>query len=154
MHTSRKGFTLIEILLVIAIIAILATVVVVALDPVKRFQDARDARRLRDIQSILDATQQFIIDNKGTLPEGLDTTEKQISTEQDGCAISDNCDVPLGSFCIDLSNDLGRYLKTMPYDPENGSGMYTHYSIQIDASNIVTVKACDSTDPTIASVSR
>lgn len=42
-HTMNKGFTLIEILVVIAIIAILATVVFVALDPVTRFADARNA---------------------------------------------------------------------------------------------------------------
>ena len=39
--STRRGFTLVEILLTIGIIAVLATVVVVSLDPIERFQDAR-----------------------------------------------------------------------------------------------------------------
>mgnify|MGYP001088462318 CR=1 FL=1 len=154
MRQKQKGFTLIEILLVIAIIAVLATVVVVALDPVKRFRDARDARRLSDIQSILAATQQYIVDNKGDLPQGLDTNEKQLGTGDSGCGILGNCNVTGDTDCIDIAGSLAPYLKSMPYDPENGSEATTHYSIQLDAGNIVTVIACDSTDTTIASVSR
>lgn len=154
MQQKQKGFTLIEILLVIAIIAVLATVVVVALDPVKRFRDARDARRLSDIQSILAATQQYIVDNKGDLPSGLDTTERQLGTGSSGCSIGGNCDISGDGDCLDLSASLARYLKEMPYDPENGSSATTHYSIRSDANGIVTVTACDSTDTTIASVSR
>ncbi len=154
-HTKKKGFTLLEILLVIGIIAVLATVVIVSLDPATRFRDARDARRLSDIQSILSAVHQYIVDNRGELPSGLDTTEREISTDGSGCAIStDVCSVSGGSDCIDLSGELARYLKTIPYDPENGSASHTRYSVQVDANNIVTVQACDSNDTTIASVSR
>jgi len=44
----RKGFTLIEILIVVAIIAILASVVLVGLGPTQ--QSGRDARRLSDLR--------------------------------------------------------------------------------------------------------
>lgn len=154
MQQKQKGFTLIEILLVIGIIAVLATVVIVALDPAKRFADARDARRLSDIQSILNATQQYIIDNKGVLPSGLDTTERQLGTASSGCSISGNCGVSGDGDCLDLSGGLAKYLKEMPYDPQNGSSSTTHYSIVADSNGIVTVTACDSVDTTIASVSR
>lgn len=152
---TKQGFTLIEILLVIGIIAVLATVVVVALDPAKRFADAKDARRLSDIQSILSAVQQHIVDNKGTLPSGLDSTERQIGTAGSGCSISGNCGVTVDS-CIDMSGELslGHYLKSLPFDPNVTSESTTHYSIQVDSNNIVTVTACDSTDTTIAEVSR
>jgi prepilin-type N-terminal cleavage/methylation domain-containing protein len=153
---SRKlltGFTLIEILLVIGIIAVLATVVIVALDPAKRFADARDSRRLSDIQSILSATQQYIVDNKGVLPAGLDSTARQIGTTTSGCSISGNCSVTAAS-CLNMSTDLAKYLKSLPYDPANGSAGTTHYSIVANSNNIVTVTACDSTDTTIAAVSR
>jgi prepilin-type N-terminal cleavage/methylation domain-containing protein len=150
-----KGFTLIEILLVIGIIAVLATVVVVALDPVTRFEDARNSRRLSDIQSILSAVQQYIVDNKGALPSGLDTNEKQLGTASSGCAITTGaCEVNGDSDCLDVSGSLAPYLKTIPYDPENGSEETTHYSITVDASNIVTVTSCESTDDTIDDVSR
>lgn len=151
--SHRPGFTLIEILLVIGIIAVLATVVIVALDPAKRFNDARDARRLSDIQSILSAVQQYIVDNKGVLPTGLTTSEKQIGTAASGCAISGNCGVTADT-CLDLSSDLAKYLKSLPYDPADGSGGTTHYSIVADTNNIVTVTSCDSTDLTISAVSR
>lgn len=47
---SHKGFTLIEILIVVAIIAILSSVVLVGLGPTQ--QSGRDARRLSDLREI------------------------------------------------------------------------------------------------------
>lgn len=44
----RKGFTLIEILIVVAIIAILSSVVLIGLGPTQRI--GRDARRLSDLR--------------------------------------------------------------------------------------------------------
>lgn len=152
--STRPGFTLLEILLTIGIIAVLATVVVVSLDPVNRFQDARNSRRLADIQSILSAVHQYVIDNGGTYPAGLDTTERQIGTATSGCNLGEKCSVGGENDCLDLSSTLARYLKDIPFDPDTGSEALTHYSIQLDSNNIVTVKACDSTDDDIDSVSR
>lgn len=154
MQKTKNGFTLIEILLVIGIIAVLATVVIVALDPAKRFGDAKNSRRLSDIQSILSAVEQYIVDNKGSLPDGLNATEKQLGSGSSGCAIAGNCSVSGSGDCLDLGNTLAKYLKSIPYDPQNGSAGTTHYSIVADSNNIVTVTTCDSTDTGIASVSR
>lgn len=151
-HKNQKAFTLLEILLVIGIIAVLATVVIVSLDPAMRFRDARDSRRLSDIQSVLSAVHQYIVDNKGALPPGIDTTEREIGTDGSGCSLSTS--ICGATDCIDLSTPLARYLKMMPYDPANGSDAHTHYSVQADSNNIITVRACDSEDATIASVSR
>lgn len=49
-RAARKGFTLIEILIVVAIIAILASVVLVGLGPTQ--QAGRDARRLSDLHEV------------------------------------------------------------------------------------------------------
>lgn len=151
---SARAFTLIEILLAIGIIAVLATVVVVSLDPISRFRDARDARRLADIQSILSAVHQYVIDNQGTFPAGLDTTERQIGTASSDCAIGGKCSVSGDADCIDLSSPLERYLKDIPSDPLNGSDSLTRYSISLDSNNITTVTACNSDDASIATVSR
>lgn len=153
-HQTQKGFTLIELLLVIGIIAVLAVVVFVALDPAKRFADARDARRISDINSILSAVSQYVIDNKGTIPSGIETTEKQIGTGTGGCEVyGQYCNVNASS-CADLSTDLAKYLKTLPYDPSTGSDATTHYAIKLDANNIVTVTSCDTEGNRSFSVSR
>jgi type IV pilus assembly protein PilA len=154
MSTNKRGFTLLEILLVIGIIATLALVVVVALDPAKRFEDARNSRRLSDVQSILSAVQQYLVDNKGAIPDGIANHERQLGIVGGGCELTTNVCSISDSSCVDLSSTLARYLKEIPYDPQNGSVETTHYAVVIDLNNIITVKACDSTDGTIASVSR
>jgi prepilin-type N-terminal cleavage/methylation domain-containing protein len=50
LKNERKGFTLIEILIVVAIIAILASIVLVGLGPSQ--QAGRDARRLSDLREV------------------------------------------------------------------------------------------------------
>lgn len=49
-YSSRKGFTLVEILIVVAIIAILASVALVGLGPVQR--TGRDTRRISDLRQV------------------------------------------------------------------------------------------------------
>ena len=150
----QKGFTLIEILLVIGIIAVLAAVVVVSLNPVQRFQDAEYSRRLSDIPSILSATSQYVIDNQGAFPPGVSTSEMQIGTASTGCALTyDSCSANI-TYCLDLATPLAPYLKDIPYDPETGSDAKTHYTIKTDSNNIVTVTACDANDATLSQVSR
>lgn len=43
-----KGFTLIELIIVIGIIALLATTVILVINPAKLFQEARDSQRIAD----------------------------------------------------------------------------------------------------------
>src|SRR5580698_9414163 len=54
---ERKGFTLIEILIVVAIIAILASIVLVGLGPTQ--QSGRDARRLSDLHEAQNALELY-----------------------------------------------------------------------------------------------
>ena len=108
---QHKGFTLMEILLVIGLLAVLAVVVFVALDPAKRFQDTRNARRTTDIQNILSAVHTYVNDTKGTFPAAITTTEKQIGTAATGCAISTGgCAVSGVADCINLTTPLAKYL--------------------------------------------
>lgn len=132
----QKGFTLIELLVVIAIIAILATVVFVALDPVTRFADARDSRRWNDVNSILTAVHESIVDNDGDLPTGL--TTGQASTEIGSCGTCDN-----------LATPLAAYLKSIPLDPDGGTTANTGYFIEVDSNNIVTVSADNAENQTV-----
>src|SRR5437868_6397351 len=83
----QQGFTLIELLIVIVIITALAVTVFVALNPVKRTKDAREARRTSDVETILTAIHEYIVDNKGALPTGLSTgmAITQLGTAGAGC---------------------------------------------------------------------
>lgn len=161
-HLKRRGFTLIELLLVVAIIAVLAVAVFVALDPAKRLKDAKDARRTADVDSILTAIHQSIVDNKGALPTGLTggMIESQLGT---GAAAvcspvsTGGCGVPATTACVDLSTPLAKYLKSIPVDPTGGTtydATKTGYSVMVNANGIVTVRACGTEGTTNISASR
>jgi prepilin-type N-terminal cleavage/methylation domain-containing protein len=126
----KKGFTLIELLVVVGVLATLATVVFVALDPAQRFADARNSRRYSDVNSILTAVHECIVDNGGAL-----TT----------CGIADTDSHILGTGTgnLDLSQELAAYLKSIPEDPETGSAADTGYTIAADTNNLITVAAPD-----------
>ena|SRR5258708_6063831 len=144
-YTNQKGFTLIELLIVITIIAALAVTVFVALNPIKRLADSRDSRRTADVETILTAIHEYIVDNKGNLPTNLSTgmAEKMLGTGPSACTlVQANCNTTTAA-CIDISTPLNKYLKSMPVDPgATYSALVTGYAVSVDANNIVTVKAC------------
>ena len=151
-HKNQQGFTLIELLIVIVIIVILAVTVFVALNPVKRIKDAQDARRITDVENILTAIHEYIVDNKGNLPTGLSLSmaETQLGTDSAGCAVSTGGCAATPSACLNLATPLAKYLKSIPYDPSVGSSARTDYSVVVDSNGIVTVKACGAENTTIS----
>lgn len=157
MKKLQKGFTLIELLVVIAIVVALSVAVFVALNPGQRLKDARDARRVSDVDSILTAVHEFIVDNQGSSPSGLNATEKQLGTGASGCAIATGGCTVVTTACLDLSTDLAPYLKSMPIDALGGTtytAAKTGYSIIQDANGLVTVRACGTEGATNIAASR
>lgn len=107
-----KGFTLIEILIVMAIIAMLASIVIIAINPVRQFATARNTQRWAAINSILNATHQNIIDNHGTFDfSGCDAT----SIPTSATVIKKTLGVDLCGCLVPI------YMSAFPYDPSTGS---------------------------------
>ncbi|MDO8498664.1 MAG: type II secretion system protein [bacterium] len=157
--TQQRGFTLIELLVALTIVTILAVSVYVALNPAQRLKDSKDARRSADVDTILSAIHQSIVDNKGTSPSNMPAagTEVQLGTDVTGCAVSNsNCTIAAAA-CEDLmtgSQNLSKYLASMPLDPGGGTAGKTGYSVVQDSNGIVTIKACSTDGSTVISVSR
>ena len=56
----KKGFTLLELLIVIGILAILAAVTVLVINPAEILRKARDSRRIADLDSIYGAINYYV----------------------------------------------------------------------------------------------
>jgi type IV pilus assembly protein PilA len=146
LHTRKysKGFTLLEILLVVAIISVLAGIVIVAINPAKQLGDARNAQRRADVATILSAVYQYIIDHSGTVPATINTFGSFTSASTTCDDIITNANGSDYEICKSNVNTCGQtdleayiasttgsvsYLTAIPTDPSvdltaEGSGYY------------------------------
>jgi len=139
---SKKGFTLIEVLIVIGVIAILAAIVIIAINPARQFAQARNTQRRSDVLAILNSVHQRMTDNRGNFAEGttcdaLPATASIITST-----------VAAGN--VDLCGCLvADYIAEMPFDPTDTlanytdcTDYYTGYTIIQDATTgRITVNA-------------
>lgn len=150
---SKRGFTLIEILIVIGIIAILATVVLVAINPARQFAQARDAQRISNLNTILNAIGQRIADNKGTFA-GMFTVGGTTYTCGPLLATEGNITTDMATDTTTATGNLGclvpTYIPAFPTDPSFASGADTLYNVYQDSVGRVHVIA-DVTEPAIRS---
>ena len=145
-RNQQRGFTLLEILLVVAAIAILAGIVIIAINPSKQLGDTNNAQRSSDVNAILNAVYQYAIDNNGSLPSGIDSvtgTYQVLGTDGTGCDSTCGA-VTTVAACVDLSSVLTpTYIVDIPSDPQNGSAANTDYYINRDGDGRVVVGSCD-----------
>jgi prepilin-type N-terminal cleavage/methylation domain-containing protein len=113
----KKGFTLLEILLVIAAIGILAAIVIVAINPNRQLAQVRNTTRYSDVSTLSDALEQYLIDN-GEYPAGVSNGYSELCAQE-----ASDC-----TGFLDLRSALvPTYLSAIPQDPQltgSGSGYF------------------------------
>lgn len=133
----QKGFTLVEILIVLALIAILVGVVLVTLNPGRQFAAARNSARYSHLNTLMNAISANAAENNGvfTCASGALPTTATVLANTGGYDIAP-CLVP-------------NYLPSLPVDPSGGTAQWTSttnynagYTIFEDvANNRITVDA-------------
>ena len=154
--SPKKGFTLLEILLVVGIIAILAGIVIVAINPSRQLATVRNTQRLSDLKQIYNAMTQYYIDHNAYPASSTFSALTEICNTGANSAATTSID---GTSCGSLANLsllVPTYLVAIPVDPTATStvGLLNHliptayasplgtgYKIMIDPNNKVALSA-------------
>lgn len=156
--SKEKGFTLIELILVIAIIIIIAAAIFVALNPAKRLGDANDSRRWSDVNQLLSAVHQYIVDNKGAFPNSASWVAGNnyiLGTDAAACNAGCAAAGVTQAGCLNLSDlTTNNYLGAIPTDPVSGTAGKTLYYATRNAGGIATIGACSPYGATAIKVMR
>jgi prepilin-type N-terminal cleavage/methylation domain-containing protein len=107
----NKGFTIIELLIVVAIIGILAAIIVASLNNARA--RGRDVRRIRDIQEMHNAIELYIAQN-GYAPTIGDPVCGDPNTGGSQCYTTEFSG---GLSWADLQSELSPYIPKLPKDP-------------------------------------
>ncbi|MBF8280257.1 MAG: hypothetical protein HW383_30 [Candidatus Magasanikbacteria bacterium] len=154
--STVRGFTLIELIIVMAILAVLALIVFNGIDPQRRIHAANNTVRAVNINSILNAYLTYIADNRGahvtSTSSGTTYMIGQIGGSTSGCTASSTSDI------VVLTGLVDTYITSIPYDPVNGNSNSTKYYYYKSPNGRVTIGGCtpesEGTTTPVISVSR
>jgi prepilin-type N-terminal cleavage/methylation domain-containing protein len=148
---KKKGFTLIELTLVIAILGVLGSVLVVAVNPAHQFAKARDVERETDLHAVMATVFQYASEHSGSLPD----TDGDPDTSNFPTSMT--C-IGTGVGCFDLAGagETGDeivpvYLVEFPKDPkivetgDPGTDADTGYQIMVDTYGHIHASAIGET---------
>ena len=138
---KNKGFTLIEILVVIGIIALLATIVLIAINPARQFAQARNSQRISNLNTILNAIGQNIADNKGIFTcTGIGTAIGTATTSIGTAGGNSNLGCLAPTYIA----------SSIPQDPTGGTDSDTLYDVSKDSTGRYMLCAPNAAEPAIA----
>lgn len=139
-RAPKRGFTLLEVLIVIGIIAILAAVVIVAINPARQFAQARNSQRISNINAILNAIGERMADNRGVFQGGgcLALPTSTTTLDMSGGANSPGTQIDLATSCL-----VPAYLPLFPNDPSSTSTVSSGYTVDVDSNGRTIVCAPD-----------
>jgi len=121
---NKRGFTIIELLVVVAVIAVLSSVIMVALSNAK--EKSRDARRASDMREIQNALNLYFTDNN-RFP--VVTTAVDIT----------------GSDAFSTALEVAGVISDTPTDPVNAENLVYSYVSSSNGANY-TISFCLETD--------
>ena len=143
---NQKGFTKIEIVIILVLLLILGAIIWIAVDPFTRVAQDRDNIRRSEVVAILNGVLKYKTMNDQQFPEGIDSNPETIQVLGSGTS---GCDLTCGAAraeieCLNLDPDLvDKYLEEIPMDPSSGTPTNTDYYVNVNTSGKLFVGACD-----------
>lgn len=136
LQTNKKGFTLLEMLIVMALIAILIGIVIAVLNPARQFALARNSTRYAHLNTVMNGISANMTENKGTftcasgaLPASATNMDSGTGYDMGPCLVTN-------------------YLSSMPFDPSATGAHWTStadydagYTVMQGADGRITVAA-------------
>jgi type II secretory pathway pseudopilin PulG len=145
---KKRGFTLIETLIILGVLAILGTITAIVINPIERLRTARDTNRFADLRSVQKTLSLFKIDNPNLSFGSSSVVYVSLPDTDPNCSSWDLPPLPSGwSYsCKDQTNykkvdgtgwipvnltvstsNLGSGLSILPVDSANNSNNYFFY---------------------------